>query len=152
MTERAPVVVIGIGNAMRGDDGVGPAAVEQLRLGHDPRVDYVTLDGESTRLLDAWRGRERAVVIDAVRSEAEPGAVHRLELGHDAMPTGPPATSTHGGGLAEALELGRELDRLPLRLIVLGVEAGDLSPGEGLSPAVSAALPCLVERVRAEVI
>lgn len=145
-------MVIGIGNAMRHDDGVGPAAVERLRRDDSPGVDYLALDGESTRLLEAWRDRERAVVIDAVRSDTSPGRLHRLELGRDDVPTAPPATSTHGGGLAEAVELGRELQRLPATLVVLGVEAEDLSPGEGLSSAVAAALPTLLERVRAEVI
>ena len=150
MTQPAPVVVIGIGNAMRHDDGVGPAAIEQLRSCQQRYVDYITLDGESTRLLDAWSNRDHAVVIDAVRSGTDAGQVHRLEVGRDELPEPATATSSHRGGLAEAVALGRALDRLPTNLVVFGVEAADLSPGEGLSPAVAEALPMLLEQIRTE--
>ena len=154
-SERPPVVVIGVGNAMRRDDGIGPAVLESLGrtdLGDVARTDVelVMLDGESTRLIEAWRGRRRAIVIDAVRSGEPPGRIHRVELGRDPLPDGRPANSSHSSGVAEAIALGRALGRLPDELIVIGVEAGDLSLGEGLSSQVSAALPTLVQNVRAE--
>ncbi len=150
---RASTVVIGIGNTMRHDDGVGIRAVEHLRLGGGPggRVDLVDLDGESTRLIDAWRHRDRAVVVDAALTGGPPGAVYRFEVGRDRLPDWSAGASSHQAGLVEAVELARALDRLPDRLVLLGMEAADLSPGEGLSPEVHAALPGLIDQIRAEV-
>ena len=64
----APVVVIGVGNEFRRDDGAGPAVVARLRDLAPPGVRLVITDGEPTRLIDAWAGAALAVVVDAVRA------------------------------------------------------------------------------------
>ena len=70
-----PVVVIGVGNEFRRDDGAGPAVVRKLRDLVPSGVGLVITDGEPTRLLEAWTGAALAVVADAVRvSGPEPGA------------------------------------------------------------------------------
>jgi hydrogenase maturation protease len=145
-------LIVGIGNRWRGDDGVGPVAVERLARLPDvvDHVDLLELDGESSRLLDAWTGRPRTIVVDAVRMGDEPGTIHRVEVGHDPLPlaTDP---STHAAGLAHAVALGRSLDRMPGHLLVVGVEPASVADGEGLSPQVAAALDELVALVRTEV-
>lgn len=151
---RHAVVVIGIGNTMRGDDGIGPAAVDCLEQRH-PRgpaaeLDLLVLDGEPTRMIEAWRDRRRAIVIDAVRAGGEAGAIHRLEVGRDPLPRVVASTSSHSTGVAEAVELAMTLDRLPEELIVLGVEPSDVSLGNGLSDEVRKALGTLVRRVEDE--
>jgi len=150
VTSRRPVAVIGVGNPMRGDDGVGPAAVARL-AGADPplEVDLVTLDGEPARLIEAWRHRRRAIVIDAACGGAAAGTIHRVEPDHD-PPRWSAPPSSHGAGVAEALALARVMDALPEHLVVFGMEPGDLTLGEGLSDQVRAALPDLVAQVRAE--
>jgi hydrogenase maturation protease len=140
------VVVIGVGNEFRHDDGAGPAVVALL----DGRVpDDVTLvvnDGEPTRMIEAWAGAHLAVVVDAVRAEpAVPGRLHRLVL--DRAGAGPAAVSSHGLGLDEAVGLARALDRMPGRLIVHAVEGADLSQGTGLTPAVAAVIGTLAAAV-----
>jgi len=146
------VIVIGIGNTMRRDDGVGIVAVERLADRIAPHAaDIVTTDGESTRLIEAWAGADWAVVVDAMHSGEQAGSVRRLEVGRDALPSWAPGASSHHAGLAEAVDLGRALDRLPGHLIIYGVEVHDVSAGEGLSPAVENAVPELVERLAAEV-
>ncbi len=143
-------VVIGIGNAFRGDDGIGPAAAAALRDAV-PGVRVLTLDGEPTRLVDAWTGHRLAVVVDAVRAGAEPGTLHRLEVGVDALPEAGHPPSSHAAGLATAVALGRALGRNPGRLVVHGVEPAGTAAGEQLSAPVAAALPELVDRVAREV-
>jgi hydrogenase maturation protease len=135
------VVVIGVGNAARGDDAAG--LVVARRLGGREH------EGDPLALLDAWEGAATAVVIDAVSSGAAPGTVHRFEVGDAALPARlRSSTSTHAVGLAEAIELARALDRLPPRLIVYGIEGERFTAGADLSPAVAAA----VELVAAAVI
>ena len=147
------MLVIGIGNTMRRDDGVGILVVERLAVAIAPHAaDIVTMDGESTRLIEAWAGADRAVVVDAMRGGESAGSVRRIEVGRDALPSWAVGASSHHAGLAEAVDLGRALDRLPAHLVIYGVEAHDVSPGEGLSPAVENAMPDLVQRLAAEVV
>jgi len=149
---RPAVVVLGVGNPMRCDDGVGPAAVGVLaRRGVGPGVELRAIGGEPTGLIEAWADRRLAVVVDAVRSGRSPGTVHRLDADRDRLPGGTGGASGHGAGVGEALALARALGRRPRRLVVLGIEAGELGHGSGLSPPVAAALHQLVDRVVAEI-
>jgi hydrogenase maturation protease len=142
-------VVIGIGHPVRCDDAVGLVAIDELGRNELPTsVELLALDGEPARLLDAWRGRQLAIVADAVVSGAPPGTIHRLAgvemLAKRSM------TSSHGAGLADAARLAELLDRRPDVLVVYGIEPADISYGAELTPAVAAAVPVLVQRVLAE--
>jgi hydrogenase maturation protease len=134
------MVVIGVGNEYRRDDGAGLAVVISLRDRVPPGVDLVLTDGEPTRLIEAWTGAEVAVVVDAVRADPpRPGRVHRFEL--DRALTGATRTaSSHGFGLDDAIQLALALDRMPSRLVVHAIEAADLGQGTGLTPPVAAAV------------
>ncbi|MEZ5170359.1 MAG: hydrogenase maturation protease [Acidimicrobiia bacterium] len=145
--------LIGVGNDFRRDDGVGLRAADlaEERLG--ATVEVYALDGEPTRVIDAWDGAELAIVVDGVRSGAEPGTIHRLVLEpgdpdrpdpeagrqHD-IPEDPRARSSHAAGPGEAVALARALGRMPRKLLLYGVEGGDFGEGPGLSPAVERAL------------
>lgn len=133
------VVVIGVGNPYRRDDGFGPAVVSRLRERALPGVVVAECDGEPSRLIELWDGAALAVVIDAVRAaQGCPGRLHRRSARHPS--TGQPgAASSHGPGLGEAVDLARVLDRMPDRLLIYAVEAGDVGFGVGLTPAVEAA-------------
>jgi hydrogenase maturation protease len=145
------VVVIGVGNEFRRDDGAGPAVVAILRGRIPPGVELVLTDGEPTRLIEAWTGAALAIVVDAVRADpSRPGRVHRFVL--DRPLTGTTRTaSSHGFGLDDAVRLALALDRMPGRLVVHAVEAADLSQGQGLTPLVAAAVDDLARAVLSDV-
>lgn len=105
---------------------------------------------EPTRLLDLWAGLDTVVVVDAVRSGAAPGTLHRVDAGAGPLPRDVGLASTHAMGIADALELGRSVGRAPARVVVLGLEGGSFVPGERLTPSVEAALEPLVAAVLAE--
>ena len=137
---RGPVVVIGIGNEFRRDDGAGPAVIGQLRDQVPAGVKLVITDGEPTRLIEAWTGAVLAVVVDAVRAEPpHPGQVHRFVVDRPGAGVARPASS-HGFGLDDAIALALALDRMPGRLIVHAIEAADLTQGTGLTQAVATAV------------
>lgn len=138
--------VIGIGNELRRDDGIGPVVAAEVQRREIPGVRVVISHGEPTGLLDAWAGARLAVVIDAVVGEpATPGQWHRITADHVSPPTG--TAGTHGLSVPEAMELGRVLDRRPQQLIVYAVDVADVSIGLGLSAPVAAAVPVLVDAV-----
>jgi hydrogenase maturation protease len=144
------VVVIGVGNEFRRDDGAGPAVVAGLRDLAPPGVRLVVTDGEPTRLIEAWAGAALAVVVDAVRADPpRPGTVHRFEVAAPGTGTGRPASS-HGLGLDDAISLAMALDRMPGRLIVHAIEAADLTQGPGLSPPVAAAVGTVARAILAD--
>jgi hydrogenase maturation protease len=140
-------VIIGVGNEFRRDDGAGPQVVARLRGRVPEAADLLVSDGEPTRMIEAWDGAGLVIVVDAVRAEpAVPGRLHRLVL--DQATAGPSASvSSHGLGLDDAIGLARALDRMPGRLIVHAVEAGDLSQGTGLTLAVAAVIDTLAAAV-----
>ena len=135
-------LVIGIGNAARGDDAAGLIAARRLGgLEHE---------GDPLGLLDVWDGVGLAVVIDAVSSGAEPGTIHRFDAAAAPLPALlRTSTSTHAVGLAEAIELARSLGRLPDRLIVYGIEGERFEAGTDLTPAVAAGTDAVETAVRA---
>ncbi len=148
---RSRVVVIGIGNEFRRDDGIGPAVLARLRGQAPAAVKLLVSDGEPAGLIEAWSGADLAVVVDAVQADpAVPGRLHRLVL-DEAAPLDPRQVSSHGLSLGDAVGLARALGRLPGRLIVHAVEAADLRTGPGLSPPVAAAAGALVAAVLADV-
>jgi len=149
------VVVIGIGNRFRGDDGAGPAVLDLLAT--DPiagRARLVELDGEPARVVDAWTGADVAIVVDAVCSEPPcPGRVRRIDVvGETELRDGTPAAAgSHALGVATAAALGRALDRMPARLVVFGIEGADFEPGNALSQGVTDAVRAVAAGVAGEI-
>lgn len=147
----APVVVVGVGEPFRSDDGLGPRVVAALRGRLAPTVRRVERVGEPTALLDLWDGASLAVVVDAMRSGAAPGTLRRLEGDEVAAAAlAERTTSTHGLSVRDAIELGRSLGRLPARLVVYLVEAGEVGPGSEVSPAVERGIAQAADRIAAE--
>lgn len=134
------VVVIGVGNRARRDDGLGPAVADLIAACPRPGVRVFSELAESAALLDAWAGADLAVVVDAVLGDvaAPPGRVRRRRLDDFAAPV---ALSSHDLDLRQTFELGRALGRAPGAVVVVTVDAADVGHGQGLSPAVAAALP-----------
>ncbi|MCH0565708.1 hydrogenase maturation protease [Streptomyces sp. MUM 2J] len=155
MSVASRIVVIGVGNEFRHDDGVGWAVIACLRerARHrplPPGTALETCDGDPGRLLALWESAALAVVVDAAQSDPpRPGRVHRLAL--DGTPPGPTATSSHGLGLGEAVELSRVLGRLPGRLVVYAVEGASHALGRGLSAPVAACVETVADAVEADV-
>jgi hydrogenase maturation protease len=143
--------VLALGNPERGDDGAGPAVARRLRerLGDGTalrRIDLRRVGGEVTEILAAWEGAERVIAIDAVRTGAPPGTIHRFE-DTDLPGDLKSSPSSHGLGLAHAVALGRTLGRLPASLAIYGIEACSFEPGAPLHPEVERAVEHLTREL-----
>ena len=139
-------MVIGIGNPFRHDDAVG---LEAVRLLSARGIEARAHGGDLAGLIELWTGAQQVILVDAVSSGAAPGTLHWLDASRTELPREVFRASTHVIGLADAVELSRALGTLPERVLVFGVEAGDVSAGVGLTPAVERALATLVEEVAA---
>ncbi len=145
------LLVIGVGNAERGDDGAGMAVVEALQRMLPSGVEVRAMGGNGTRLMEAWAEAKALWVVDAVRAGGAPGTIYRYEAHTEPLPVRAFATSTHTFGLAEAVEVARALGRLPKRLVVYGIEAATFELGTSVSAAVQQAATEVAQRIQTEV-
>jgi hydrogenase maturation protease len=134
------VILIGVGNAWRGDDGAGLAVARRVRELSPAGVEVREVEGDATALVEAWSGAEGVVVVDAAESGAPPGTVRRFDARTRPLPVRSLRSSTHAFGVSDAVELARALDRLPARLDVYAIEGASFTAGERLSPAVERAV------------
>ncbi|MBE1495663.1 hydrogenase maturation protease [Amycolatopsis lexingtonensis] len=139
-------VVLGLGNPLGGDDGIGPAVVAALPA--LPGVLVVPRIADPAQLLDAWAGADPAVLVDAVRSTSPAGEILRI-TGEGGWPAGA-GRGGHTLDLAAAVRLGEALGLVPRRLVVIGITGTDFVPGQELSAPVAAAIPAAVRAVLAE--
>lgn len=140
-------LVVGVGNSWRGDDAAGLEVARRLSAATPKGVRVVEYEGECSGLVELMRGASEVAIVDAARSDAPAGTVHRLDPGSDSLPRGSLRSSTHAFGVAEALELARSLDRLPPGVCVYAVEGRDFAVGEGLTPEVEQAVDELVREL-----
>ncbi|MGH9366821.1 MAG: HyaD/HybD family hydrogenase maturation endopeptidase [Thermoanaerobaculia bacterium] len=148
MARRTPLLVLGLGNLICGDDGLGVDAVLQLQREYDAPEGARVLDGGTLglALLPEIELAERAILVDAVRDEAPVGSFVRLEGDHVA-PAVAARLSPHQVGVADLLEAARWLGRYPKSVLLLGLVPGSIELGLERSAAVEANLRLLVERV-----
>ena len=150
-TKNSSTLLIGIGNEFRSDDGVGILAARRIREKNLPGIAIVECDGEATALLDAWAGMKTVVVIDAASSGAPTGTIHRIDARRQSVSQELFPFSTHALGLAHAVELARSLGKLPINIIVYGVEGEQFTAGSSLSPKVQDALNEVLQLVTGEI-
>jgi hydrogenase maturation protease len=135
--------IIGCGNRERCDDAAGVLVAEQLR---QQGVAAEIHTGEALDLIDVWEAADDVVVIDAVATGAPAGTVKVWDTQQWTVPLASSA-STHGFGLAEAIELARTLGRLPKRLRVYGIEGRRFDLGAEVSPEVQRAVAEVVRQL-----
>lgn len=138
------VLCIGIGNLYRHDDGVGLYVAQRLRMENVTGVRVLEHGGEGTSLLEAMSGADTVILIDALSSGAEAGKIVRFAPLTEPLPVNAFSRSSHSFGVAEAVELGRSLDRLPKCLMIYGIEGVCFERGIGLTPVVQRAARHLV--------
>jgi hydrogenase maturation protease len=130
--------VVGIGNPLRGDDGIGIAVAEALRERVPAGVDVRRDSGDVARLVDLWRDARAVILVDAASAGSVPGTIHRFDASDARLPESVLSCSTHTFGVGEAIELARALGQLPDRVIVYGIEGERFDLGAGLSEVVDA--------------
>jgi hydrogenase maturation protease len=153
-TQATPnTLLLGLGNDLLTDDSVGlrVAAAVRERLADCPPLRVTETTEMGLALLDLIAGYQTLIVVDAIQTrQAPPGFVHEVEASDLA---GQPPISPHFLGLTEVLALGRKLGLpVPNQVIIYAIEVQDpFTVGTGLTPALQAALPAVVNRIAAAV-
>ncbi len=146
-----PILLIGIGNEYRSDDGAGLAAIRALKARELPDALVIASPSDGAELMELWKSAAKVILIDAVSSAGVPGSVYRFDAHAQPIPACVSFLSTHTFGLAEAIELARALHLLPRYLVVYAIEGRNFAIGTGLSREVAKAVQEVVEQVTYEV-
>ncbi len=150
-TSLAPILVVGLGNPLLADDGLGLRLLSMLADSEKHPVTLVEyLDGgtQGIALLGRLGGREAILFLDAISRGDPPGTVHRLDatqifgLGKKAINT------AHEGGVAEILRTMTLTNDVPKHVAAIGIEPKVLSSRVGLSPRVESSLPAALDQSR----
>ena len=145
MTEAPTVVVLGVGNTLMQDDGVGVWTIRALAEAYDlpPHVRLIEAGIAGLRLLSELDGAEHLLIVDAVAGKGRPGSIYHLTP--EDLPKGRgPFLSAHEVGITEVLSVAELLGRRP-RTRILGVQPLETETvGLELTPPLQEALPQVV--------
>ncbi len=145
-------LVLGLGNLLRGDDGVGVCVAQALAARTLPDdVEVVDGGAQGLGLVALMEGRRRLIVVDAAHVGKSPGEFLRFTPDEARLLGTDQHLSIHAAGLRDALLLAQALKVLPDEVIIFGVQPDNLEWDSALSPQVEAVLPGLIEAVLAEI-
>jgi hydrogenase maturation protease len=145
------LLILGLGNVLCGDDGLGVAALVRLDRRYRMPEGVEAMDGGTLglSLLHYVRAADTLLLVDAIRADGAPGSFVRLD-GDDVLPAVETRLSVHQIGVADLLNGLRWTDSSPSRIVLLGLVPKTLELGLGRSPEVESSLDALVEAVATE--
>jgi hydrogenase maturation protease len=146
------MLVLGLGNVLCGDDGLGVAAVARLveRFEIPPEVRVADGGTLGLSLLGLFDGMDEVLLVDAILADAPPGSLVALD-GDEVAPAARERLSVHQVGVADLLDALDLLGTRPRRLSLVGLVPERIELGMGRSAPVERALPALVDRVAREI-
>ena len=144
--------IFAVGNSFYGDDGVGVAVLDRIREDNTfPGTELIDVQTDALALLDHLAPGELNVVVDAAKMGLEPGAVAGFRPDEVKLKIQSDHLSMHGFGLAETFAMAQQLDRMPERMLIVGIEPERIEINQGLSDVVAAAVPRVISIIKAEV-
>jgi hydrogenase maturation protease len=143
-----PLLVLGLGNPLCHDDGVGVVAVTRILERWTPGPGVTVMEGGTLGLwlLPLLESYRTVLLLDAIRADGDPGTLVRID-GEEVARAAAHRLSVHQVGVGDLMDAAQLRGTLPPRLLLLGVVPETVSLGLGLSPRVEKALPLLIQRV-----
>lgn len=147
------ILILGVGNILLGDEGVGIRVVEKIKNEYHLPDNVEVMDGGTLglKLIPYLEGREALFIIDAIDRGGRPGEIFRIEAEEIDDVYNSHKLSTHQIGLREVLALSRLQRILPKRVCLFGIQPQSVEVGLELSDPVSSRLDELIEMLLAEV-
>ncbi len=145
------IVVIGVGNLLLADEGIGIHAAQELKKETFPPIVEI-IDGGTAGidLLFVLEDARYAIIIDCVEAGTEPGTILRMPVEELILQSPAQIISLHDINLAEVLSMAKSLGKLP-GTVIFGVQPGEICFGTELTPVVNDSLPRLIELVKHEI-
>lgn len=147
-----PKVVVGMGNLLLKDEGIGVHVAHALERAPSPSdVELQVVDGgTSPHILPLVEGVDKLIIVDAAKGGGEPGAIYRF--GPEAINMEDEGiTSVHQIGLLETLRIMKSLGREPKEIVIIGVEPKEIDYGLELSPELEKRIPDITAMVLKEI-
>ena len=143
--------VLGVGNTLKGDDGIGIVLLNRLRESEIPgEVEFYEVGTSGMNILHHLKDLDTALIIDAIRSKGEPG--DSVFFNPDDVDNDLQVRGTHDANLLEAIELSETMGERPDRVVIMGVIPENMELNEDLSPPLQDRLPELEDRLREKVL
>jgi hydrogenase maturation protease len=141
------IVILGVGNLLLSDEGVGVhIANELMKMSLPPEVSVVEGGTDGFGLLNIITEANRLIVIDAVKGDAAPGSIYRFDIGEVRNCPSGFKTSVHQIGILEVLDLSELIGKTPYTTVI-GVEPKSVEMGMELSPEIKAKIPRVIELI-----
>lgn len=152
MSIEKKVLILGVGNELMSDEGVGVHVVKQLQSMNIFSADVELIEGgtDGFGLINIITDADRLIVIDSIKGDSEPGTLYKFDI--EDAPGTPDLfkTSVHQIGILEVINLSSLIGKTP-QTTVIGVEPKSIATGMELSDAVRAKIPRVIELVKEEV-
>ena len=145
-----PILVLGIGNILLRDVGVGVHVIKQLQERSLPdSVEVIDGGTAGADLLDIVADREKVIVIDAVHTNCKPGTILRFTP-DELVPDEQAHISLHQFGIIETLQMAKQLGCAPKNVVFLGITPADISAGLELCEQLAKSIPDVIELIMNE--
>jgi len=145
------ITVLGIGNILLKDEGVGVKVIEHLKEYNLPKeVELIDGGTATASLFPIFAETDYLIVIDAVKGKMSPGTIYRIGL-NDLMPPKRASISLHDLGLLEALDMAKKIGKSPKSVVIFGIEPKEINWGMELSPEINRKLPQIARLVVKEI-
>lgn len=141
------IIIIGVGNIFRSDDGVGIVIAQKLKAKNIEGLEAIEESGEGVSLMNSWENFDHVIIVDAVSSGEKAGKIYYLDAINEPIPKSFFNYSTHAFSVAESIELSRVLGNLPPKLFIYGIEGKDFSGGQTLSPEIEDASLKVIDQI-----
>lgn len=143
--------VLGVGNTLKGDDGIGVVLLNRLRESDLPgEVEFYEVGTSGMNILHHLKDLDAAVIIDAIRSKGEPG--DSVFFSPDDVDNDLEVRGTHDANLLEAIELSETMGERPDRVVIMGIIPKNMEINEDLSSPLQDRLPELEDELREKVL
>jgi len=143
------IVIVGVGNILCGDEGVGVHVIEELKKHRLPdNVEVCDCGTAGLEVLEFLEESDKAIIVDAVTAGMEPGKIYQYRLGETHAEEGKmKMLSLHELDLTRAIKIGENAYKLPKNIMIVGVEPKSLQFGMGLTKEIKKAIPRVVQDI-----
>lgn len=145
-----PILVMGVGNILLSDEGVGVRVIEAMRdINLPDTIEILDVGTGALDIIDIIADREKVIIIDAVKGGSEPGAVYRFTPNDIAIQS-PTPISVHQFDIPGTLNMAELAGCMPHQVVIFGIEPQRVEWGLELSPEVAAVIPRVIELITSE--